>query len=240
MALLPDQRRQTTGAPQPGYGSNTGGMLTGGGEDLSAWIKQFLGQDPNGNNELGNLFRRMGFGLTPDALGRVGFQNEVGPQRLDAIRNFLSRFQPGNLQAMADQNRARLMRQGNQGADMARARVAGMGGSQDAQIGASLAARNKATDAANQYQNDLYSPMGQSAIFGQQMQGFNAAQDLNMDNLMALFNPIENRHRQNDAEQQRGGFGGMLGSIAGLAGGLDWGSILGGQSDKDKYGPFVH
>lgn len=211
-----EQKNVPLGTPtNGGYGTNTGNVFMNKG--WKDYVKG-TGFDPNGNNEIGQLFRRGAFGLAPDFLNRIGFMNEIGPLRLDAIRQFMARFAPGNLQNTADQNRARLLRQGSQSAAMARARVKGFGGSQDAQIGASLARMNQANDAANQYQNDLYSPEGQNAIFQGQMQGMNQAQDLNMQNLMAMFQAAEQRYRQNQADQQQGGIGGLMGQIGQIAG----------------------
>jgi hypothetical protein len=213
------------------YGTNTGSLLSSGGKnnkDYRDYISNNLQQDYKGNNELGNSFRRAGFGLTPDLLNRVGFLNEIGPQRLEAIRGYINMFSPGQMQAMASQNQARLMQQGNQAALQARARLAGMGASQDAQAGAALAAQNQAQMSSNAYQNQLYSPEGQMQIFQGLMGAYGQAQDIGLQNLLPLFQAIEQRHVQNQNEKSQGGvLGGALGGVLGnVLPGLNWSGIF--------------
>jgi hypothetical protein len=204
-----------------GYGTNTGNLLTTAGKNVKEYkdyIKNYLHQDMMGNNELGVTFKRAAFGLTPDFLARVGFMNEIGPQRLQAIRNYINMFSPGQQQGMVDQNRARLMHQGNQAGAMAQARLAGMGASKDAQMGAALAAQSQAASQANAYQNQFYSPEGQMSVLQGLMGAYGQSQDLNLQNLLPLFQAIETRHVQNEAEaaaNRGGGLGGMLGGVLG-------------------------
>lgn len=198
-----------------GYGTNTGNVFMNKG-----WKDNVkgMGLDPNGNNEIGQMFKRGGFGLAPDFFNRIGFMNEIGPQRIQAIRDMLAKFAPGNLQANAEQNRARLLRQGSQSALLARSKVAGMGGSADAQAGAALARENQASAAANDYQNNLYSPEAQAAISKMLMEAFGQSENLNLQNLMPMFGAVEQRYAQNQADQQQGGLGGFLGQLGGFAG----------------------
>ena len=226
-------------APSTTPTGNSNPMLQGRKEQSYIdWVRG-MGLDPNGNNEVGQMLRKLAFGMFPGIAGNTSFWGEMQPQRQEMLRNLISRFSSGNLQATADQNRARLMRQGNQSADMARARVRGMGGSQDAQIGAALAQRNKASQSANDYQNNLFGPQGQMDIAQLLSGAFNQVGDTGMDELLKMFGPIENRHQQNAAEKAQGGIGGALGGVLGSAlGGMNWGSML--APKKDPYGPFVH
>jgi hypothetical protein len=211
------------------YGTNTGNMLQAGGTEFKDYVKNNLNQDPKGNNELGNTLRRGGFGLTPDFLQRVGFVNEIGPQRIQSLRDLISRFSPGNVQGVADQNRALLQQQANRQAMMQSARLRGMGASTAATQGAALAARNQGVQAANAYQNQLYSPQGQNDILQLLMNAYGQAEDLNLDDIMAIFGGIEQRHQQNQMERQQGGFGGLGQALGLITGGADILGQLGGQ-----------
>ena len=136
-------------------------------------------------------------------------------------------FSPGQIQAMANQNQARLLQQGNQAGLQAQARLAGQGASKDAQRGALLAAENQARTSANAYQNQLYSPEGQMQIFQGLMGAFGQAQDIGLQNLLPLFQAIEQRHVQNQSERGQNPLGGVLGGVLGnVLPGLNWAGMF--------------
>lgn len=199
--------------------------------------KQY-GLDPKGNNEFGAIIRRSVPAIGENFWSRVAFQNQLEPGRQDSIRGLISQFAPGNVQSGIDAQRALLARQGAESADMARARVAGYGGSTEAQIAAALAARNQEIEAANQYQNYMYSPEGQAARAAAQMQGYGYASDLGLANMMPLFSAVETRNQQNQAEKQAGGLGALGGVLGGIVGnatnGINWNSVFGIKSPGVK------
>lgn len=219
------------------YGTNTGSMLGG---NLNDYAEKLGIVNWSKGRPANAAFRRGSVGLMDDFLNRVGFVNEIGPQRLDALRQGINQWSPGQVKATVDQNRARLLQQGSQAALMARARLAGVGASQDAQAGADLAQRNKAQENANQYENQVFSPEGQRQIQQMLMGAFGQAENLNLNPLLAMQQAMM-QNKQLDMQNQGGGLMGSLGGIAGglLGGGINLGGLFGGGKQSSQPFPWM-
>lgn len=214
------------------YGTNTGSMLGG---NLNDYANQLGIVNWSKGRPANSAFRRGSVGLQDDFLHRVGFLNEIGPQRLDALRQGINSWSPGQVKATVDQNRARMLQQGSQQALMARARLAGAGASQDAQAGAELASRNRAQSQANDYENQVFSPEGQRQIQQMLMGAFGQAENLNLGPLLAMQQAMM-ENKKLDMAGQGGGVLGQLGGIAGslLGGGINFGNLFGGGGGSNS------
>lgn len=225
------------GAPSiPQMGGGGGGLnpidsndiLT---KNLEALFGQFK-QDWDGDNEMGNIMRRLAQALFPVLASRLGIQNQMIPAVEQAYQTTTAALSPEGAQQAYDEQSGRLQRQGEQQGNVNAAHVRAAGGSPLAAEGARLASQNQATEAGNDYLNQLFSPnamLGRAQQLGGLQEGASAGltnQGLNMGNF------IEGRSNANKQDQAQGGFGGILGSLGGIMGmipGLNLASMFGGM-----------
>lgn len=208
-----------------------------GGRNSSAY-QQFvrqLGLDPNGNNEIGQMFKSLSYGNYAGALGRQGFNNSLEGRYQQMFGNLLNQL---TVDPNVQSQRASENIYANSARSQRQARAAGSGladGAVQGQInGMGLQASQQASQ-ADQYYHD---PATIAANLSQALGQINNAQGTNpyMNNLMQLFGPVEQRYQQNRQEQSQGGLNGILGSVlGGLSGGGGFGG-LGGLLKLPKSG----
>jgi len=175
-----------------------------------------LGLDPNGNNEIGAMFKALSAGNYQGALSRQGFNNSLENRYQQIFGQLLNQQ---TVDPNVQSQRAAENIYANSARSQRQARAAGQGmaaGTVQGQInGMGLDASQQAAG-ADQYYHDPATIAGNLAnMLGQINQG----QSTNpyMQNLLQMFGPIEQRHQQNQQERDNGGFWGTLGKITGMA-----------------------
>ena len=175
-----------------------------------------LGLDPNGNNEIGAMFKALSAGNYQGALSRQGFNNSLEGRYQQIFSQLLNQQ---TVDPNVQSQRAAENIYANSARSQRQARAAGQGmaaGAGQGQInGMGLDASQQAAG-ADQYYHDPATIAGNLAnMLGQINQG----QSTNpyMQNLLQMFGPIEQRHQQNQQERDNGSFWGQVGKVAGMA-----------------------
>jgi hypothetical protein len=200
------------------------------------------GMDPKGNNESGAWARRnqqlTGAGMT----GATDFAvNFLEPGRQANLRTLLPYLSAGNTQQRVKQQADMMAKRGDL-AGMKQASLAGGAGfSPEYQQALRQMASGKAQRNANEYIANTDEQVGQNAGMLNDIMA-RAQQNPFLPQFLALAQLIEGRHAQNNAEQQQGGLGGMLGSIGqlmGMFGGIPGlGGLGGGKPPQGGMGGF--
>jgi hypothetical protein len=185
-------------------------------ENQSNLFSQY-GLDQHGNNELGTMFQRFGTYQYGPAASRMAFNaNQEGryQQELAAIldrlqnRNYAVQGQRAGNRMTANYGRAQAL------ADQS-ARAMGLG--QGAQLGAAQGLSQRAARDAAAAEESWLDPRRKDADMLQAMQVLSQALQSNpyLEQMMAMFAPVEQRYQQNAREQSQEGFGGLTGGILG-------------------------
>jgi hypothetical protein len=180
------------------------------------------GMDPKGNNESGAWARR-------------------NQQLTGAGITLLPYLSAGNTQQRVKQQADMMAKRGDL-AGMKQASLAGGAGfSPEYQQALRQMASGKAQRNANEYIANTDEQVGQNAGMLNDIMA-RAQQNPFLPQFLALAQLIEGRHAQNNAEQQQGGLGGMLGSIGqlmGMFGGIPGlGGLGGGKPPQGGMGGF--
>jgi hypothetical protein len=192
----------------------------------------------SGVNNAGTWNKRLLQVMGPTLASQAVYAQQLEPQRQAVIDAYIASLQPQNINATADADRARLMSSGaEQGIEDAHM-VRGAGLGEGAQAGAMFAARNNAVRAGNANLFALSSPMGREAAMRAAIGGIQAGQSMpGMSPFMASAGFTEDRNRYQDAKEaagKSGGFGDIVGSLAGLASSVPWAGMKGGWQRNAK------
>ncbi len=173
------------------------------------------GMDAGGNNEVGAWLRRLAQSAGQTAAGGFALQGELEPQREAAIRGLFELLNPANMVKNAQtQGQGMISGARDAGARNA-AQIGQLGGNQGAMLGAVNQAQNQGTNASNQLLLNAQSPGAQTDALMKQLQVFQQAIGPGFEQLLQMFNPIEQRSATNAAQKAQGGFSGILSSLAG-------------------------
>lgn len=199
-------------------------------EGADALAKAF-GFDPSKMNEVLPMLKRLITGLYPGLAGGAQFASSLEPQRENAITQLLGKLSPGNMQgtSQALQNNAT----SNYGAAAKNASLINRSsGLEDGfQAGQNAAFASAGAKQATDIDRQFNSPDFQSQALSQMLSAIQQGQQIpNLDSLLNIGGVLENHAQASDAKKAAGGgLGGTLGSVAGLATGVNWGSLFGGK-----------
>lgn len=167
------------------------------------------------------------FPLWTQQIGKLG----QSMQDQDLFRNrYLQTLDPGNFAGMSQAFKNRQL--AGVDADAMRTRQAlAQGGVYGQDAAARIGSMNRAADASNDYDQNLWDPqnMQRAALAG--MQALSPEQILTLAPLIMQWYGADNNFRQlldqESAQRGQGGFGGILGGLLGQAtSGLDWGKVF--------------
>ena len=153
--------------------------------------------------------------LMPILGEQAKFGAQMEPDRQAALSQFSELTRNPGLSALSSQFRTNAMGQGAASGNYAASVLRGSGAGSGEQMGARLAGLNRATEQSNQFNVNLYDPQAQQQRLAMLLQALQANQQPNVQGILGLTQGIYSRPL--NTKKQSGG-GGLLGSLAGLAG----------------------
>jgi len=190
------------------------------------------------NDNVGASLARLVLPNFDQALQGALFQLELEPERQAMIRAIIANSNPANMQAQAlGQGNQMINQAGSQGHIFAN-QIAQAGGNQGAQLGALAQAQNQGTEAANNLLLQANSPGAQNEALGQGLAAIGQSQGQGMENLLAMFDPIQQKTQNAMARKQGQGLGGLAPILGSVLGSVNFGGIGAGKKAAKK-SPFA-
>jgi len=204
-----------------------------GGMDRNTYGKKY-GIDATGNNPMGDVLRSSVVGMAPSLYRDIGFGKSLTGDKESAIRGIINSYSgPG---MMATTKRA--INKSNEAYDNAAKSTAltnkSLGFGDGFNAGINGAIQSAKANSEGSIWSKMYDPATQSNALMAILQAVGAGQNSNwLPQLMSMFAPIEQRSQANEQLKAGRGLGsvsGLLGTVAGLAGGGNpLTSLLGGM-----------
>lgn len=235
---LPNQvfgKRQPQGAMMPGGLAQSGAMAPS--QPAQAVQPDYTPipfgtgdvDSPNANSARWNPYK-LAQDFFPWARQQVGFASSLEPGREAAIRQFIQQMSPEARRALAKRYQEMMKAQAMETGRANASTLAGQGYGQTAQTGAAIDARNRGNVAASDYATQMDSPEAMlqalQGVLGAYGQGQTISSLPDLINISQLgFEPYGLPGLN---QPDKGGLGGLFGTVLGsAAGGLDWNKIFG-------------